>query len=106
MKRISAFIVFIVLLSTACQNKIAADKEYATTLNGTLTKPAVTFVGRIPANGATVTDGISSTTSDSSGKYSLTVYHNGSFVLQITGPYIYNEIISTKSLSLIKNVDF
>jgi hypothetical protein len=92
----------------SCQNKISQEKEYSTTVSGTITKAALTHVGRVPVSGAVISDGTLTTTSDASGKYSLTVFHSGAFILQINDGVhaIYNEVISTVSDSITKNMDY
>ena len=111
MKRMFVLVVIVCLFSVlSCQNKIALEKDYATTVNGKITKPSFVAGGgaRQPVIGAVVSDGVLSTTSsDTSGQYSLTIYHNGSFILQINdGTHIYNEVISTKEEVLTKNFNF
>ena len=100
------FFIFATFFS--CQNKTSTEKEHTTTVTGKLTKPAVTFVGRIPVTGATITALTFSTTTDTNGIYSLTIAHNGSFILTISdGVHAdYNELVSTESLSIVKNHDY
>src|SRR5512138_3676131 len=102
MKNIFA-LLFVLLLAVvfACQVKPVSDKEYSTTVSGQL------LMTNRPVPNAVIKAGGFDATSDTSGNYSVTVLHGGSFDLYIngySGKFLYTEKISTVGTSLTRNV--
>jgi hypothetical protein len=92
----AAFIFFVIVF--ACQNKTGMNKEYSTSVSGTLTYKTRGVVASIKA-------GFFDTTSDANGNYSLNVIHDGTFVFNISSPLVnYSENISTTDEAITRNI--
>jgi hypothetical protein len=86
----------------ACQKALDLDKELSTTVSGTVMQGRGYVSAKITAD-------TFDTTSDATGKYSLTVIHNGSFNFKVdygAGKYVYTEKIATKEISLVRDIKF
>jgi hypothetical protein len=106
---ISLAVIFSIISMTNCQNKLASEIEYSTTINGRITKPNLASVGgKSPVSGAVISSDSFSTSSDISGYYSLTIIHNGSFRLKISesSHADYNETVSTTDQTLTRNLNY